>query len=109
MASTRSRALALGKSMSARYRDSEERFRRLNELLPTLVLLVDRQSGDIVAAGRDDAEDKDQRDRELGRGMQRMHGRVFFRQLFQRKKRVHGFGDFLHAAPVPGYHPPAQF
>jgi len=50
VASTRSRALALGKSMSARYRDSEERFRRLNELLPTLVLLVDRQSGDITYA-----------------------------------------------------------
>ena len=70
---------------------------------------IDRQSGDIVAAGRDDTEDKHQRDRELGRGMQRMHGRVFFRQLFQREKRVHGLGDFLHAAPVPGYHPPAQF
>ena len=40
VASTRRRALELGWRMSHRYRESEERFRALNELLPALVLLA---------------------------------------------------------------------
>ncbi|HUG73311.1 MAG TPA: CHASE domain-containing protein, partial [Steroidobacteraceae bacterium] len=38
LVSTRERALLLARSMSERYRASEERFRRLTELLPSLVL-----------------------------------------------------------------------
>ena len=40
IANTRARALVLARKMSAQYRDSEARFRTLNELLPTLVLLA---------------------------------------------------------------------
>ena len=48
LVSTRERAIALGASMSARYRASEERFRKLNELLPSLVLVARRGDGGIV-------------------------------------------------------------
>ncbi|WEN15294.1 EAL domain-containing protein [Rhodanobacter sp. AS-Z3] len=48
--STRQRALKLGWQMSRRYRESEERFRALNELLPALVLLADVESGRITYA-----------------------------------------------------------
>lgn len=41
IASTHRRALALGNRMSARFGESEARFRALNELLPALVLLAD--------------------------------------------------------------------
>lgn len=47
---TRQRALELGWKMSRRYRESEERFRALNDLLPALVLMVDRDSGRITYA-----------------------------------------------------------
>lgn len=47
VASTRQRALDLGWRMSRRYRESEERFRALNELLPALVLLA-RVDGEII-------------------------------------------------------------
>ncbi|HZX69567.1 MAG TPA: EAL domain-containing protein, partial [Rhodanobacter sp.] len=50
--STRQRALELGWQMSRRYRESEERFRALNELLPALVLLADAESGRITYANR---------------------------------------------------------
>ncbi|MEO6800165.1 MAG: EAL domain-containing protein [Rhodanobacter sp.] len=50
--STRQRALELGWRMSRRYRESEERFRALNELLPALVLLADVESGGITYANR---------------------------------------------------------
>lgn len=40
MTTTRRRALELGWRMSQRFRESEERFRSLNELLPALVLLA---------------------------------------------------------------------
>ncbi len=52
LAGTRSRALALAEGMSARYRESEERFRALNELLPALVLLADAESGRVVYANQ---------------------------------------------------------
>ena len=43
--SSRQRALELGLRISQQYRESEERFRTLNELLPALVLLADRADG----------------------------------------------------------------
>ena len=51
MANTRSRALVLGRDMAAQYRESEERFRALNELLPTLVLLASA-NGRLVYANQ---------------------------------------------------------
>jgi diguanylate cyclase (GGDEF)-like protein/PAS domain S-box-containing protein len=44
---TRQRALMLGARMSERYRESEARFRALNDLLPALVLLADAHTGRI--------------------------------------------------------------
>ena len=46
--STRERAVRLGNSMAEKFRTSEERFRQLNELLPSLVLLARKDSGEIV-------------------------------------------------------------
>ncbi|HEX6246003.1 MAG TPA: CHASE domain-containing protein, partial [Polyangiales bacterium] len=51
-ATTRQRALLLGKRMSRSFRDSEARFRALNELLPAMVLLADRGSGRILYANQ---------------------------------------------------------
>ena len=50
--STRQRALALGWRMSRRYRESEERFRALNELLPALVLLAEVDGGQVTYANQ---------------------------------------------------------
>jgi len=50
LANTRTRAARLAADMSAQYRDSESRFRALNELLPTLVLLARASDGLIVYA-----------------------------------------------------------
>lgn len=44
----RARAIALGTAMSLRFQASEERFRRLTELLPSLLLLVRAEDGAIV-------------------------------------------------------------
>ncbi len=52
LAVTRRKALALGAQMSARYRESERRFRTLNELLPALVLLADVRDWHIVYANQ---------------------------------------------------------
>ncbi len=52
IASTRQRALDLGHQMSRRYRESEERFRALNDLLPALVLLADAANGRITYANQ---------------------------------------------------------
>ncbi|WP_454832362.1 bifunctional diguanylate cyclase/phosphodiesterase [Pseudoxanthomonas wuyuanensis] len=52
LATTRRRALAMGQQMSARFRESESRFRALNELLPALVLLADGREGRIVYANQ---------------------------------------------------------
>lgn len=49
---SRRRALERAKDVGVRYRGSEMRFRKLNELLPSLVLLVDRQSGMIRYANQ---------------------------------------------------------
>ncbi|MDQ3289379.1 MAG: EAL domain-containing protein [Pseudomonadota bacterium] len=50
VASTRRRALQLGWAMSRRYRESEERFRALNNLLPALVLLARADNGQVTYA-----------------------------------------------------------
>lgn len=52
LAVTRRKALALGAQMSSRYRESELRFRALNELLPALVLLADARDWKIVYANQ---------------------------------------------------------
>ena len=52
IASMRQRALELGWRMSRRCRESEERFRALNDLLPALVLLAEVESGRITYANR---------------------------------------------------------
>lgn len=48
LVNTRARAVALGTSMARRFQASEERFRTLNELLPSLVLLAREESDTIV-------------------------------------------------------------
>ncbi|HEX4855035.1 bifunctional diguanylate cyclase/phosphodiesterase [Arenimonas sp.] len=52
IAGTRARALALARDMSSQYRESEERFRALNELLPALVLLARVSDGQVVYANQ---------------------------------------------------------
>lgn len=52
LASTRRRALDLGWQLSQRHRESEERFRALNELLPALVVLADARSGRVHYANQ---------------------------------------------------------
>ncbi len=52
IASTRARALALASDMAAQYRQSEERFRVLNELLPALVMLAREDDGRLVYANQ---------------------------------------------------------
>ncbi|MFP7722284.1 bifunctional diguanylate cyclase/phosphodiesterase [Lysobacter sp. A3-1-A15] len=49
---TRRRAVDLGNRMSRRYRESEERFRALNELLPALVVLARQDTGRITYANQ---------------------------------------------------------
>ena len=51
-ATTRRRALVLGNQMSARFRESEARFRTLNDLLPALVLMANADDGRIVYASQ---------------------------------------------------------
>ena len=46
--STRRRAITLAAAMSERFRASEERFRKLTELLPSLVLVARRDDGALV-------------------------------------------------------------
>jgi diguanylate cyclase (GGDEF)-like protein/PAS domain S-box-containing protein len=52
VANTRRRAVGLARQMSARYRESEERFRSLNDLLPALVLMARAEDGRIVYANQ---------------------------------------------------------
>lgn len=49
---THRRAVELGRRMSARFGESEARFRVLNELLPALVLLADGRDGRITYANQ---------------------------------------------------------
>lgn len=50
IATTRRRAIELGGRMSRRYRESEERFRALNDLLPALVLMASAEDGRVTYA-----------------------------------------------------------
>lgn len=52
LAGTRARALALARDMAAQFRESEERFRALNDLLPALVLLARVADGRLVYANQ---------------------------------------------------------
>ncbi|MGN6235267.1 MAG: bifunctional diguanylate cyclase/phosphodiesterase [Dyella sp.] len=52
VAGTQRRAVELGWRMSRRYRESEERFRALNELLPALVVLADADNGRVTYANQ---------------------------------------------------------
>jgi len=52
LATTRHRAVALGQKLTMRYREVENRFRTLNELLPALVLLADANEGRILYANQ---------------------------------------------------------
>jgi len=52
IATTRRRAVVLGTHMSARFRESEERFRALNDLLPALVLMARADDGSIMYANQ---------------------------------------------------------
>src|SRR3546814_853720 len=52
IAGTRRRALELGWRMSHRYRESEQQFRTLNDLLPALVLLARPEDGQIIYANQ---------------------------------------------------------
>ncbi|HEX5306047.1 MAG TPA: EAL domain-containing protein [Dyella sp.] len=52
VAGTQRRAVELGWRMSRRYRESEERFRALNELLPALVVLADAVDGRVTYANQ---------------------------------------------------------
>jgi PAS domain-containing protein len=52
IATTRRRAVVLGTQMSARFRESEERFRALNDLLPALVLMARADDGSIMYANQ---------------------------------------------------------
>jgi diguanylate cyclase (GGDEF)-like protein/PAS domain S-box-containing protein len=52
LAGARRRAVQLGEAMSRRYRESEERFRAVNELLPALVLLAREDDGRIIYANQ---------------------------------------------------------
>src|SRR3546814_19044628 len=49
-ATMRRRAVTLGRQLAERYRESEERFRTLNALLPALVLMARAADGRIVYA-----------------------------------------------------------
>jgi diguanylate cyclase (GGDEF)-like protein len=42
----------MGRQMSARYRESEERFRKLNDLLPALVLMAGAEDGGVLYANQ---------------------------------------------------------
>jgi diguanylate cyclase (GGDEF)-like protein len=48
IASTRARALAMARGIAAQFRESEERFRALNDLLPALVMLARADDGRLV-------------------------------------------------------------
>ena len=50
VATMRRRAVTLGRQISERYRESEERFRTLNDLLPALVLMARADDGSVVYA-----------------------------------------------------------
>jgi len=52
VAVTRRRAVTIGQQMSARYGESEQRFRTLNDLLPALVVMAQADNGHIIYANQ---------------------------------------------------------
>jgi diguanylate cyclase (GGDEF)-like protein/PAS domain S-box-containing protein len=52
VAGTRRRALQMGMAMSHRYRESEQRFRTLNDLLPALVVMAHPGDGRVLYANQ---------------------------------------------------------
>jgi diguanylate cyclase (GGDEF)-like protein/PAS domain S-box-containing protein len=52
VAATRRRAVTIGRQMSARYGESEQRFRTLNDLLPALVVMAHADDGQIIYANQ---------------------------------------------------------
>ncbi|TZF90309.1 bifunctional diguanylate cyclase/phosphodiesterase [Cognatilysobacter lacus] len=52
LAGGRRRAVELAEAMTRRYRESEERFRAVNELLPALVLLAREADGKVIYANQ---------------------------------------------------------
>ena len=52
VAATRRRAVTIGRQMSARYGESEQRFRTLNDLLPALVVMAHADNGHIIYANQ---------------------------------------------------------
>jgi diguanylate cyclase (GGDEF)-like protein len=52
VANTRRRAIDVGRKISARFRESEERFRTLNDLLPALVLMAQAEDGRVLYANQ---------------------------------------------------------
>ncbi len=52
VAGTRRHAIELAQRVGDRYRASEERFRHLNELLPTFVIVFDRDTGAVTYANQ---------------------------------------------------------
>jgi CHASE1-domain containing sensor protein len=52
VAATRRRAVTIGRQMSARYGESEQRFRTLNDLLPALVVMAHADNGQIIYANQ---------------------------------------------------------
>src|SRR3546814_1451296 len=55
-ATMRRRAVTLGRQLAERYRESEERFRTLNDLLPALVLMARADDGRIVRSEEQTSE-----------------------------------------------------
>lgn len=87
LTTTRRRALVLGQRMSARFGESEARFRALNELLPALVLLAEGSDGRIVYANQNARE-------RLGQASGQTLSALFEDpELRQRAERLRGNGN----------------
>jgi diguanylate cyclase (GGDEF)-like protein/PAS domain S-box-containing protein len=87
VANTRRRALELGLRMSHRYRESEQRFRALNDLLPALVLMVRPEGGIVLYANQAACA-------RLGDGVQGTALDALFEDpALRRRLRAHGEGE----------------
>jgi diguanylate cyclase (GGDEF)-like protein len=86
-ATSRRRAVEIGEAMSRRYRESEERFRAVNELLPALVVLA-RVDDDAVTYANEAARIR------LGAGVE--HARLS--SLFEDPKQRGELEDGTHPA-----------
>lgn len=99
LVSTRRRAIALGVAMSGRFRASEERFRKLTELLPSLVLVARRDDGALVY---ENAAARNRLGRVAGEhGVGDLFGPDATRLLFEDNERAQGAAD-LEIKPLAG-------